>query len=53
MKADVEMKHEQSDRALKDYLLTLETINQKGFIYLPRIKNYRIVESTVEKKNGS
>ena len=53
MKADVEMSHEQCDRALKDYLLTLETINQKGFIYLPRIKNYRIVESTVEKKNGS
>ena len=52
MKADVEMNHEQCDRALKEYLLTLETINLKGFVYLPRVKGYKLIDSTAERREN-
>jgi len=53
MKADVEMNHEQCDRALKTYLLTLETLNLKGFVYIPRVKGYKLVGSSAERRGDA
>ena len=50
MKADVEINQEQCDRALQEYLLSLESLNLKGFVYMPTVKNYKIVQSRTEKR---
>jgi hypothetical protein len=50
MKADVEMNLEQCDRAFKAALLTLETMNMKGMVYIPKIEGYKLVSSSAERR---
>ena len=50
MKADVEMNLEQCDRAFKAYLITLETMNMKGMVYIPKIEGYKLVSSQAKRR---
>jgi len=53
MKADVEMNLDQCDRAFKVALLTLETMNMKGMVYIPKIEGYKLVGSSVQRKKDA
>lgn len=47
--SDLDVMHTQGDQIMKSYLDYQEGLKYKGLMYIPRVKGYKLIESTIEK----